>query len=148
VHVHAVELLELDGPRARLKIDCGKGVYIRAIARDLGELLGCGAYCSALTRTRIGPFTLETAAPPEALTRENLSGHLLPARLAVAEWPQVELGDLQIADILNGKAIPAPAAFPPGARIAAVDGTGRLIALCEFAAPMLLLPRRVFAPTA
>lgn len=148
VDVHAIELMEFSGAIARLRIDCGKGVYIRALARDLGQSLGCGAYCSALTRTRIGQFTLETAAKLDELTRENLAEHLLPARLAVADWPNVELPAEPVADLQMGRAVPSPTPFPPATGVAAVDTTGRLIALCEFDDRRgLLVPRRVFPPT-
>ncbi len=57
--VKAIELLSYTWPKLRLRITTGKGVYIRALARDLGEALGTGAYMSALTRTHVGQFGLE-----------------------------------------------------------------------------------------
>jgi tRNA pseudouridine55 synthase len=57
--VRAIEVLEYVWPKLKLKITTGKGVYIRALARDLGEALETGAYMSALTRTRVGQFGLE-----------------------------------------------------------------------------------------
>jgi len=82
VRIDALELLGCADGRAVIRIDCGKGTYIRALARDLGRRLGCGAYCSALTRTRVGPFTLAQARQLDRLTVENLPAALLPARLA------------------------------------------------------------------
>jgi tRNA pseudouridine55 synthase len=145
VEVHAIELLEFAGSTARLRIDCGKGVYIRALARDLGRALGCGAYCSALTRTRIGHFTLDAAVNLNDLSPQNLPTHLLPARLAVADWPHVELGAALVAELQLGRPIPAPAPLDGGSGVAAVDAAGRLIALCDFdMGTSLLRPRRVF----
>ena len=60
--VKAIELLAYTWPKLRLRITTGKGVYIRALARDLGEALGTGAYMSALVRTRVGQFGLEDCA--------------------------------------------------------------------------------------
>jgi tRNA pseudouridine55 synthase len=57
--VKAIEVLEYAWPKLKLKITTGKGVYIRSLARDLGEALGTGAYMSALKRTRVGQFGLE-----------------------------------------------------------------------------------------
>lgn len=57
--VKSIDLLHYSWPRLRLRITTGKGVYIRALARDLGEALNTGAYMSALTRTRVGQFGLE-----------------------------------------------------------------------------------------
>ncbi len=59
------------------RITCGAGTYIRALARDLAGALGTLGYCTALRRTASGPFTEETAAPPDALTPENLEQHLI-----------------------------------------------------------------------
>jgi tRNA pseudouridine55 synthase len=57
VEIHALRLLSYDGQAAQLEAECGKGTYVRAIARDLGRMLGCLGYVSALRRTRVGPFT-------------------------------------------------------------------------------------------
>lgn len=58
---HEVTLLGVESPRAWLHVDCGPGTYIRALARDLGDRLGCGAALSFLVRVRSGPFFLEDA---------------------------------------------------------------------------------------
>jgi tRNA pseudouridine55 synthase len=58
---HELELLSWTSPVLRLRVDCSKGTYIRALARDLGEQLGCGGYLSNLVRTRTGPFELDDA---------------------------------------------------------------------------------------
>jgi tRNA pseudouridine55 synthase len=59
VRVDAVRLLGYDWPFVDVEVDCGKGTYIRSIARDLGEKLGCGGLVETLRRTRVGPFTAE-----------------------------------------------------------------------------------------
>lgn len=62
VHIHAIELLSFESPQAvTLRVHCGKGTYLRSLARDLGERLGCGAYLTDLRRTRIGVYSVETA---------------------------------------------------------------------------------------
>ena len=73
VKVYSIELLDYQWPLVKLRIDCGRGTYIRAIARDLGELLACGGYLTALTRTKIGTFTL-----PDAVQLAGIS----PAHIA------------------------------------------------------------------
>ena len=57
VEIHTLILLSFDGQSAVLEAECGKGTYVRAIARDLGRALGCFGYVTALRRTRVGPFT-------------------------------------------------------------------------------------------
>jgi tRNA pseudouridine55 synthase len=61
VNVYAIELLDYAWPLVRLRIDCGRGTYIRSIARDLGEALGTGGYLTQLCRTRVGAFRVEDA---------------------------------------------------------------------------------------
>lgn len=59
VHVYLVELLKWEWPNLELAVDCGKGTYIRSIARDLGQVLGVGGLIQSLRRTKVGPFTAE-----------------------------------------------------------------------------------------
>lgn len=67
VTLHKLELLELDGMRATIEVQCSKGTYIRTLAQDIGRRLGCGAHLVALRRTEVGPFRLEDAVGLEAL---------------------------------------------------------------------------------
>ena len=68
VQIDRIEVLGYTWPHLELEIDCSKGTYIRSIARDVGEALGCGGYVQELVRTRIGPFTLgATDRPARAL---------------------------------------------------------------------------------
>src|SRR5204862_5585915 len=68
VTVHAMAVEAVASPTATLRIVCGKGTYVRVLAADLGAALGCGAALERLVRTRVGPFTLETAVSWDALT--------------------------------------------------------------------------------
>src|SRR5688572_24333118 len=56
VVVHRFELIERDGPRLRLHVECGSGTYVRSLVRDLGEALGCGAHVATLRRSWVDPF--------------------------------------------------------------------------------------------
>jgi tRNA pseudouridine55 synthase len=76
VQVYSIVLAEFTYPLLSLKIDCGRGTYIRAIARDLGEALGVGGYLTQLRRTRIGQFDIADAITPEQLSAENLATHV------------------------------------------------------------------------
>ncbi|WP_167617796.1 tRNA pseudouridine(55) synthase TruB [Maribellus sediminis] len=59
--IHEVEIENFDLPFIKLRVTCGKGTYIRALARDIGEALNCGAYLTGLERTRVGEFDLDNA---------------------------------------------------------------------------------------
>ncbi len=61
VVIYRMEILAYDWPMLSLRVMCGRGTYIRSIARDLGKALGCGGYLAALRRTRVGPFSVEGA---------------------------------------------------------------------------------------
>jgi tRNA pseudouridine55 synthase len=78
VRVYGIELLDYPWPLVRLRIDCGRGTYIRAIARDLGEALGVGGYLTQLRRTRVGPFMASDAILPENLQPETVGSLLRP----------------------------------------------------------------------
>ena len=81
-----------DWPRLELEIDCGGGTYIRSIARDVGEALGCGGLVEVLVRTRIGPFTLERGGRPgDPLGRDDRRACSGPPLEAVADLPRLVL---------------------------------------------------------
>jgi len=76
VHVYRIELLDYAWPLLRLRIDCGRGTYIRAIARDLGEALDVGGHLAELRRTGVGKFRIEDAVRPEKLEAEGIGPHI------------------------------------------------------------------------
>ena len=67
IRIDSIELLECELPKIKIRVVCGKGTYIRSLARDIGEALGSGAYLTALARTRVGEYKLEDCINPEAL---------------------------------------------------------------------------------
>jgi tRNA pseudouridine55 synthase len=104
VEVHAIELLHYKYPHLSLQVRCGKGTYIRSLARDLGRLLGCGAHVDTLRRTRIGPFTeagSDRVPAPDAVALPRL----LPVEQAVAGLPHVAVSRRQAEQLCNGARI-------------------------------------------
>lgn len=77
VRIDALELVTYQPPDLIVRIDCGKGTYIRAIARDLGQVLGTGGYLTTLRRTRIGNFHVDNAVTLEQLQADGIERHLL-----------------------------------------------------------------------
>jgi tRNA pseudouridine55 synthase len=148
VVVHQIELREYDYPMLALDIECGSGTYIRSIGRDLGNLLGCGAVMSALVRTAIGEFVLDSAATLEVLEAGRLleSGYLRPPLQAVAHLPRRHCDSGECFALRQGKAIPvATDSFRRGTEIVIVDSVENLFAITEFATdPPRLRPRHVF----
>lgn len=66
-----IDLLRYEYPELELLVDCSKGTYIRSLAHDLGQMLGCGAHLSQLTRLRVGPFSLEECIPQQHLKEKD-----------------------------------------------------------------------------
>jgi len=77
VKVYSVELLDYQWPLVRLRIDCGRGTYIRSIARDLGESLSTGGYLTQLRRTKIGAFEISNSVTLETLQEQGVGSHLV-----------------------------------------------------------------------
>jgi tRNA pseudouridine55 synthase len=77
VQIYDIALLEYGWPEAKIRVDCGRGTYIRAIARDLGEQLKIGGYLTALRRTRSGSFDVEKAVTLEQLRVDGIERHLV-----------------------------------------------------------------------
>ena len=78
VNVYGIELLDYAWPLLRLRVDCGRGTYIRAIARDIGAAMDVGGHLAELRRTRVGDFDVADAARPDELTAETLVERLRP----------------------------------------------------------------------
>ena len=81
VQVYSIELLQYEWPMLDLRVDCGRGTYIRALGRDIGEALGVGGFLLRLVRTRVGDFSLNRSVALEELCIHTLGRHL-------TEFPQ------------------------------------------------------------
>jgi tRNA pseudouridine55 synthase len=132
VTVYAITLQRYDYPELDVEIRCGKGTYVRSIARDLGNALQTGGYVKTLRRTRIGPFTLTDAVPWAATTAEAQAA-LLPLFKAVSGFPHANLSDDETRRICLGQTM----AWSPGEKIAAgqvvlLDSKQELIGLGEY----------------
>jgi len=77
VRVYDITLLHYAWPSAKVRIDCGRGTYIRAIARDVGKTLGVGGYLTELRRTRSGSFNVDQALTVEQLRVDGIEPHLI-----------------------------------------------------------------------
>jgi tRNA pseudouridine55 synthase len=151
VDVYRLDLVRFAYPEIELEIDCGSGTYVRSIGRDLGRALGCGAVMSALVRTRIGPYRIEDAVSPEALTSETIDRLLLSPATAVEALPRYVASKEDVVQIRAGRPFSTALAggcnleAPNGATIAVMSKEEELLCLAEFdIRESRLLPRRVF----
>lgn len=162
VTIHEAELLELAPPDARVRFRVSTGTYVRALARDVGRELGCGAHLRELRRTRIGPFEVSRAAGLAELRDGTSPAGLGEAWLDPAEgvaWlPSRTLNDAEAERVRHGAQVTADGLEPPqlagpGTRtggedlpVALVHG-GRLLAVAERRRGSLQ-PRKVFPDAA
>jgi tRNA pseudouridine55 synthase len=141
VTIFELALLSFDGERARLKVHCSAGTYIRAIAHELGIQLGCGAHVEELVRTQAGSFRIE-----QAWTLEKLQGHVeeavLPAAELLPQFPPVYVDDNTVTQIRQGRdfAVSAFRANVGSEHVKAIDRDGRLIAIGRIALPHVYHP--------
>src|SRR5262249_38706790 len=99
VNIYDIRLLSYDYPQLELEVRCGKGTYIRSLARDVGERLGCGGLIESLRRTRVGPFRVEEAISVD-MPGTAARTHLLPMAQALADLPRLLLESAKI-DLLR-----------------------------------------------
>jgi tRNA pseudouridine55 synthase len=125
VTIERLELLNWQAPLLMLDIMSSKGTYIRALARDLGAAIGCGAHLHALRRTAVGTFHVEDAIPLGALEADPaaLGARLLPAESAVADWPAYVLSDDEARRARHGQTLALEGLSGERARAHAPDGT-------------------------
>ena len=145
VHVYGIDVLRYDYPQLELEVRCGKGTYIRSLARDLGDRLGCGALIQTLRRTRVGPFTADDAVPMDA-DAATARARLRPVEEAVAELPRVVLSDDKLRRLCQGQAIPCEEMDADAEGVVAVYTTaGRLAATATYdPVRRVLRPDKVF----
>jgi tRNA pseudouridine55 synthase len=139
-----------DADHAELELVCGKGGYVRSIARDLGRDLGCHAHVTALRRTASGGFTLDDAVSFDALDEVRETGDtgpLLPVAAGLADLPEVPVHSGQAEQLCNGQPAPAPGAVLKYGDTAWASLDGVPVAIVTYKAG-LLHPERVFVDLA
>jgi tRNA pseudouridine55 synthase len=133
INVYNLELLEWASPEAVIDVYCSSGTYVRSLAHDVGEDLGCGSHLIGLRRTKSGRFSLRDAVPlsklRDAFDKGNWYQYLIPAAEALSEWPAVELTSQEVDAIRHGNRIPTDASVGTLAR--GVSEQGELVALME-----------------
>ena len=154
VVIHDFVLVEQqDGGHSVFEAECGKGTYVRALARDMGRLLGCYGHISALRRTLVGPFAEADMIPLEQLEalcdraasgEGNLADALLPVETALDDIPALAVTRADAARLHRGQAVLLRGRdAPDSSGTVYVTVAGRLLALAEIANGELI-PKRVF----
>jgi tRNA pseudouridine55 synthase len=152
VEIHRLELIEMPDPdHAMLIAECGKGTYVRALARDLGRTLKCLGHVAALRRTAVGPFGEDVALSLDALQRMRSDqgavverAALLPVEAGVAALPALRVSSGDAGRLARGQAVLLRGRDAPVMEgWVSVSSHGALIALAEVEKGELR-PRRIF----
>ena len=152
VTVEALTVLSIDGPRVRCRVVCSSGFYIRSLAHDLGDALGCGGCLETLRRERHGPFNLQAAVPLAQIVEKSAwvatqfvpMGSLLPSIPAIVVSDQgarraAHGNPLRVADMVPAAGLPLPNA----GRVRVLDERGRLLAVADRRGDGTLRPKIV-----
>jgi tRNA pseudouridine55 synthase len=170
VEVFEFRLIEIEGPIARFVIECSSGTYIRSLAHEMGEKLGCGAHLAEICRTAVGEFSLDQAFKLEELAAAARNGkfeacvvkleHLLPNFPSVTVLPVVEKRvrhgskfTIMLSQLQPGRTAPPAGATtlldggePKAPRLRVFNQQQKLIAIAEAVVPRTYQPIVVFDP--
>ena len=150
VNIDRIELLDFASPSIKLVIVCSKGTYIRSLARDLGEKLGCGAFLKDLVRSAYGPFKVGEAISPESLqhtvTADQLASLLYPVDYPLTGWRHCITTLDEAQHIMGGLDISLPGVNPvDNIHCRAYHPDGRFLAVMKFRPDSgLWHPQKVF----
>ena len=148
MHVYSLDLIEFDGDCLQLAIHCTKGFYVRSLAIDLGDRLGCGAHVAALQRTAVGSlsindaFTLQRLQEMDSKRRMTI---LLPADACVPQFPAVHLPMDAAHYLRQGQAVRA-AGLPGQGLVRVYGGEGEFLGLGNILPDRRVAPKRLFNP--
>ncbi|WP_414734368.1 tRNA pseudouridine(55) synthase TruB [Burkholderia savannae] len=150
VTIRSLECLSCALPDVTFRVTCSKGTYVRTLAEDIGEALGCGAHLTMLRRTGVGSLSLEHAVTLDALdaaTQDERDARLAPVDALLSTFPLVKLDAALAKRFLHGQRLKlAELAAQPdadeGARVRVYDGDGRLLGVAR-AAEGVLAPERL-----
>lgn len=137
VTIYNIRLVKYESPLVTIEVECGKGTYIRSLAHDLGQRLGCGAYLNNLTRLRCGPFSIEDALTlPEfesACQDGTWREFLHPMDAPLLDWKAVILNGQSELAVRRGSPLVLPAEVAADERhCRAYSSDGHLVALLRF----------------
>ena len=146
IKIFALDLVSFSGDSAVIDVDCSKGTYIRVLAEDIGESLGCGAHLSALRRTRVAGLGVADAISLEQLETMSIAerdAKLAPTEALLAGLTRIELDENETACVLHGQAVPRLGRGGDRHRI--YNNKGQFIGLGELSPDGWLQPRRLIA---
>lgn len=124
VHIYGLELIDFDFPRARIRVKCSKGTYIRTLVDDIGEDLGCFAYADELVRVKVGDFSIKESIKSEDILnigKDKLIEALYPIDSVLSDIKRVDLSEDKLFSLINGQKLPVDMAPIDEVRVYAGD---------------------------
>ena len=151
VVIYRLEVMEAALPQVTVRVECGKGTYIRTLAHDLGRALGCGAHLVALTRLAVGAFRLEEALPLDLIEKRadlgDIHRRLIPLAQCLPRYQAVRVDRQEAWRLAQGQTLPWPEPGPAAGEKVRVVAEGSLVAVAAVrrqGAGQVLAPVRVF----
>jgi tRNA pseudouridine55 synthase len=144
VRIDSLTLNEWSPPLFSLEVTCSAGTYIRSLAYDIGEVLGVGAHLAGLVRSASGGFTLDDAAPLDALMAGDWQTRLISPAAALPDWPDFSLSAEALAHVRQGRAVTLDASMSDGTLALAYSPEGTFTAILR-ADGGLWKPHKVFS---
>lgn len=129
VTIYELELLSFEKPDITLRVRCSSGTYIRSLAHDLGQELGCGAYLAGLRRTGVGLLSLQEAAPLQNLTADTLADHVQAMDKVVAHMPRLNLSRDEAVNLSHGQRVDVADGELDGELLRAYDDRGEFVGI-------------------
>ncbi|MDP3504410.1 MAG: tRNA pseudouridine(55) synthase TruB [Myxococcales bacterium] len=142
VTVHALTLNDFSSDELKLSVRCSKGFFVRTLAADIGEALGCGAHLTALRRTQSGPFSIARAVPLAELVEQGVAaavGKLATLDESLAFLPEVKTTEAEAERVKHGGVVEV--ARPDEAMVRVTAPTGEVLALAELRRGRLVYKR-------
>ncbi|OOY44523.1 tRNA pseudouridine(55) synthase TruB, partial [Solemya velum gill symbiont] len=148
ITIYSLELTSINADELVLDVHCSKGTYIRTLAEDIGEMLGCGGHVSALRRTSVGPFDESNCMTLASLEEQadapfaELDALLLPIDNGLNHWPEVRLDANSSHYLKQGQPVLVPKA-PTEGWVRVYDASDNFIGVGEVDDDGLIAPRRL-----
>lgn len=151
VTIRELRLLRAEGDEIDIYVHCSKGTYIRTLAEEIGEALGCGAHLGQLRRTQVGPFLEDGMVSLDALREEEAEGgaesldhHLLPMDSALGDYPEVKLSETGLYYVRQGQPVQISQA-PTNGLLRLYDPAGEFVGVGQVLDDGRIGPKRLMS---
>lgn len=129
VTIYALDVLQVALPDVQVRITCSSGTYIRSLAHDWGQALGCGGHLVQLQRTHIGEFAVTDSLKLADLSLETAQKAVFPSDMAVQHLPKIDLTEWEVGEVSNGRRIPILTHHPQTELVRVYGTDGRFLGL-------------------